>query len=171
MNFIGRGITVIASVSVLGFVVYAGGNAILAQAKPQTTKKPIQLAENTVKATPVATTAALTKEVTEFIPTTTAGKKVSKKCAACHTFTSGGKNKIGPNLFGIVNREIASQDGFKYSSSFIERKTNGFVWTKENIESYLKSPKKFIPGTKMAFGGLKKEKDLKNIITWLETLE
>ena len=163
MNIVGRGISVIAGVAILGFAVYEGGNAILKQdpvAKPAMVK--------TMAPKPVATTASLT-QVVAFVPTVAAGKKLSKKCAACHTFNSGGKNKVGPNLFAIMNRKIATNPTFSYSAAFKERQ--GLVWNKKNLESYLKSPKKFIPGNKMAFAGLKKEKDLKNILMWLETLK
>jgi cytochrome c len=99
------------------------------------------------------------------------GEKVFKKCKACHAVGEGAKNKVGPELNGIVDNEAASVEGFKYSKAFMEKKAEGLVWTEDNLETYLKKPKDFIPGTKMSFAGLRKEDDIENVIAYLETFE
>jgi cytochrome c len=99
------------------------------------------------------------------------GEKVFKKCKACHAVGEGAKNKVGPELNGIVDNEAASVEGFKYSKAFMEKKSEGLVWTEDNLETYFKKPKDFIPGTKMSFAGLRKEDDIDNVIAYLETFE
>lgn len=96
-----------------------------------------------------------------------AGKKVSKKCTACHTFEQGGPNKIGPNLWNTVNRKMASISGFGYSKAFLAMDAS---WGYEELNQYLYKPKKYIVGTKMNFVGLKKEKDRANMIAYLRSL-
>ena len=96
-----------------------------------------------------------------------AGATVAKKCAACHTFEAGGANKIGPNLFGVVDRPIGKHEGFSYSTALLEHGDN---WTYEHLDAYLHSPKGYIPGNKMAFAGLPKDTDRANLIAYLRTL-
>jgi cytochrome c len=93
-----------------------------------------------------------------------AGAKAFKKCAACHTIDDGGKAKIGPNLFGILDRDIASVDGFKYSSAMSSFEGN---WTYENLANFLRKPKDFVPKTAMAFAGVKKDSELAGLILFL----
>jgi len=94
----------------------------------------------------------------------TAGKKVFNKCKACHTLTEG-KNKVGPSLFGIMGKPAAAIKGFKYSKAL---KNSGLTWDEETMEKYLAKPKKLVPGTRMAFAGLKKEKDIDNVIAYIK---
>lgn len=98
-----------------------------------------------------------------------AGKKVFKKCAACHTADKA-KSKIGPHLVNIIDRPAGSIEGFKYSKALVAKvEEDSLVWTEENISEYLKKPKAFIKGTKMSFAGLKKEKDIANVIAYLKS--
>ena len=99
------------------------------------------------------------------------GKKVFRKCKACHTVGEKAKNKIGPILNGIIDREIASLEGFKYSKAFLAKKEEGFVWTVEALDTYLTKPKKLIKGSKMSFIGLRKPADRENVIAYLRTFE
>lgn len=95
-----------------------------------------------------------------------AGKKVFKKCAACHVATEA-KNKIGPHLFGVVDRAAGAVDGFKYSKNLLKQAEAGLVWNAAEISDYLKKPSAKIKGTKMAFAGLKKDDDIANVIAYL----
>lgn len=97
-----------------------------------------------------------------------AGKKVFKKCSACHTADKA-KNKIGPHLINIVDRAAGSIEDFKYSKAMIAKAEEGLIWTEENISEYLKKPRAMIKGTKMSFAGIKKEKDIANVIAYLKT--
>ncbi|MFN4011520.1 MAG: c-type cytochrome [Pannonibacter sp.] len=94
------------------------------------------------------------------------GEKVFKKCAACHAVGPDAKNKVGPEMNGIVGRAIATVDGFKYSPAMTEFGA-GKVWDEATLSGYLADPKNFVPKNKMAFVGLKKEDELKDVIAYL----
>ena len=96
-----------------------------------------------------------------------AGKKLSKKCAACHSFNAGGANKVGPNLWNIVNRDMGTVENYKYSKAL---SAFGGKWDYSSLNQFLLKPKKYIKGTKMNYTGLKKDKDRANIILWLRSL-
>ena len=97
-----------------------------------------------------------------------AGKKELKKCVACHSFDKGGKNKVGPKLWGVYEREIAGVDGFSYSKAM---KAKGGKWTAEELSCFLKNPKKCIKGTKMVFKGYKNAQKRADLIKYLGTLK
>ena len=92
------------------------------------------------------------------------GEKVFKKCAACHLVNKGGENKIGPALYGVLGRKVASKEDYKYSKAMASYDKN---WTFEEMNGYLKKPQRYIKGTKMAFAGLRKEKDRASVILYL----
>ena len=95
------------------------------------------------------------------------GEKLFKKCASCHTFNKGGENKVGPAMWGIVNRSKASSEGFAYSGALVNF---GGDWNVEELNKFLLKPKKYVPGTKMNFNGLKKDQDRADLIKWLSGL-
>ena len=92
------------------------------------------------------------------------GEKVFKKCAACHSIVKGGKNNIGPALYNVVGRKVGGVSDYKYSKALTEY---GKEWTFEELNGYLIKPAKWIKGTKMAFAGLRKEKDRASVILYL----
>jgi cytochrome c len=96
------------------------------------------------------------------------GQKMSKACAACHSFDKGGPNGVGPNLWGIVDRSKESVAGFSYSGTLKESGEN--TWTYEALNKFLWKPKAYAPGTKMNYAGLKKPSDRAALVAWLRTL-
>jgi len=94
------------------------------------------------------------------------GQKIFKKCSACHK-TGAGENSTGPALYGVVDRAAGSVEGYGYSDALAAVGN----WTPENLEGFLESPKKFAPGTKMAFNGLAKIEDRANVIAYLDSLD
>ena len=94
------------------------------------------------------------------------GEKLSKACAACHSFDNGGPDKVGPNLYKIVGAPIGGKSGFAYSSAMA---SHGGAWGYEDLNFFLWKPKKHIQGTKMNYNGLKKPGDRAAIIAWLKT--
>ncbi|MCP5072318.1 MAG: cytochrome c family protein [Rhodobacteraceae bacterium] len=99
------------------------------------------------------------------------GKKVFKKCKACHAIGEGAKNKVGPLLTGVIGATYGANPDFKYSKAFVEKNAEGAIWTPENLANYLAKPKKEVPGTKMSFPGLKKEKDVANILAYIASFQ
>ncbi len=97
-----------------------------------------------------------------------AGAKVFKKCKACHSLEEG-KNKVGPHLAGIVDRDAGAVEGYKYSKAM--REAEAFVWDEANLDAFLTKPKAFLKGTKMSFAGLKKEGQRADVIAYLKSLQ
>jgi cytochrome c len=98
-----------------------------------------------------------------------AGEAVFKKCAACHSWEEGGANKTGPNLWNLINRPVASHEGFAYSAAMREHVSVDPVWTYESLNKFLHGPKKYVSGTAMGFAGLKKDTDIANLLAWMRT--
>ena len=100
-----------------------------------------------------------------------AGETVFKKCASCHTPEKGGPNKVGPNLWDVVNRPVASHEGFSYSAGMTTfSEGHKVVWDYDHLSFFLEAPKKHVPGTAMGFAGLKKDDERANMIAYLRTL-
>ena len=95
------------------------------------------------------------------------GESVARKCRSCHTFEEGGANRVGPNLWDMVDRDIASVEGFSYSDAMEAQEG---VWTYDRLWSYLMDPRADVPGTRMGFRGVGDEEDLAALIAWLRVL-
>ncbi|MFD1695348.1 c-type cytochrome [Roseibium aestuarii] len=99
------------------------------------------------------------------------GEKVFKKCAACHAVGEGAKNKVGPVLNGVIGRHAAAIEDFKYSKAMVDKGAEGLVWDEATLATYLEKPKDLVPGTKMAFAGLKKEDEREDVIAYLKQFQ
>jgi cytochrome c len=97
------------------------------------------------------------------------GSKVFKKCKACHV-PDEAKNKVGPHLLNIIGRKFGAAEGYSYSDALKAKAGEGLVWDEANLAAFLEKPRKFLKGTKMAFGGLRKEKDRNAIIAYFKSL-
>lgn len=98
----------------------------------------------------------------------TKGAGIAKACAACHNVNKGGANKVGPELWDIVERPIGSVPGFAYSDGI--KAMAGKNWTYEDLNAWLKAPKEFVKGTKMSYAGVKKDADRADLIAYLASL-
>jgi cytochrome c len=95
------------------------------------------------------------------------GEASAKKCAACHDFTKGGPNKVGPNLFGIVGDKKGEGRGFNFSAPM---KAKGGTWTIDDLNKFIDNPKGFVPGTAMGFAGIQKDSERADLLAYLNSL-
>ena len=127
----------------------------------------IEIPESSIVATSTsATTSKAIEPILNLLATASIenGEKIYKKCSACHSNEKGGKSKIGPNLWDIVNRPKANSEGFAYSNALVEF---GGTWNFKQLNNFLYKPKEYIQGTKMNFVGLKKVNDRADLVLWL----
>jgi len=96
------------------------------------------------------------------------GAEVFKKCRACHDVGPEAKNKVGPSLNDLIGRKAGTIEGFTYSEANKSAGGKGLVWTEDVLSKYLENPLSFMPGTKMAFAGLKDPQDRKDVIAFLK---
>lgn len=105
-------------------------------------------------------------KVSQLLPKANAdaGADTFKKCAACHTDANGAPNKVGPNLWGVINRPVAKHEGFAYSDAMKAKAGN---WTWDALATYLHDPRETVPGNKMAFAGITDDADLADLLVYL----
>jgi cytochrome c2 len=96
------------------------------------------------------------------------GQDLYRQCRACHQIGAGAKNLVGPQLNGIVGRKAGTVEGFNYSEANKKAGVGGLVWNDENLSKYLENPLQFMPGTKMAYAGMKDDGDRKDLIAYLK---
>ncbi|UCI07570.1 c-type cytochrome [Mesorhizobium sp. B1-1-8] len=156
------------------FVVFSVGivsDALFASPAPEKPGFAIEAAEPT-EGGPAAPAAA-EKPIADMLASASVdqGAAIFKKCQACHSGEKGGPNKVGPDLWDVVDRPVASHEGFAYSAGMKDFSKGGSEkWTYDNINHFITSPKKFVKGTAMGFAGLPKEEDRANVIAYLRTL-
>ena len=157
---------IVAAVLVVFLVVFGIGKVsdiIFHVEKPNVSAYKVEFAEvdasktsSTVQTVDIAALLAL--------GTVEHGKKVFKKCSACHSIKKGGRNNIGPALYSVLGRNMGALENYKYSKALI---AFGKDWTFEEMNNFLIKPTSYIKGTKMAFAGLKKEKDRASVILYM----
>jgi cytochrome c len=156
-----------------GIIAMSAGFAAKGLYNPQELKEdayPVEVADAAAGGAGAAAAAPAVAEPIDALLATADlahGEKLSKMCTACHSFDVGGANKVGPNLAGIVGAKHAHIPSFKYSDALQAKASE--VWTVEALNQFLWNPRKAIPGTKMAFAGLKKPEDRAAMIKWLQT--
>ncbi|RUU23834.1 cytochrome c family protein [Mesorhizobium sp. M7A.T.Ca.TU.009.01.3.2] len=156
------------------FVVFSVGivsDALFASPAPEKPGFAIEAAEP-AEGGPAAPAAAA-KPIAELLATANVeqGAAVFKKCQACHSGEKGGPNKVGPDLWDLIDRPVAEHEGFAYSAGMKEFSKGGAEkWTYDNLNHFITSPKKLVKGTAMGFAGLPKDEDRANVIAYLRTL-
>ena len=161
---------IIAAVLMVALLVMGIGklsNVIFHFEKPETPGYSVEVEQSTVVSSQTSSQPAEDKiDIATLIAMgdIARGEKVFKKCAACHSIVKGGKNNIGPALYNVVGRNVGAVDDYKYSKAL---SSYGKAWTFEELNGYLLKPAKWIKGTKMAFAGLRKEKDRASVILYL----
>ncbi|GAB5470126.1 MAG: hypothetical protein Kilf2KO_31560 [Rhodospirillales bacterium] len=99
------------------------------------------------------------------------GKRIARQCTACHSFEEGGPTKVGPNLYGVIGATAGEGRNFNFSKAMEEKGKAGYTWTYQHLYDYLENPRKTVPGTKMAYPGLRKSQDRADVIAYMRSLD
>ena len=166
-----EGNKILASILTAGVIAMSSGFVAHLIYRPETLEEnafPIAIEESGASGEDTTAEAAVAEgSILELIAAADvdSGAKQAKKCTSCHTFEEGGPNKIGPNLWNLVNRPVAGNSGFSYSDALASR--SGETWTYENLDAFVSDPKAWAPGTKMSFAGIKKVEQRADLIAYL----
>jgi cytochrome c len=150
--------------------IIASGSGVLSRMlyRPHQLEEPVYKVEGTAEAAgPAAAEEKTPLPVLLASADPAAGEKTARKCVSCHDFTKGGPNKVGPNLWGVVDRPVGKHEGFSYSSAMA---SHGGNWDWESLDHFLTNPKAAVPGTKMSFAGIPKDKERADLLAYLRTL-
>jgi cytochrome c len=139
----------------------AGTVAPSPQNHEEHTMKKMTLSALLVIASSATASSALAQDVA-------AGKTSFNKCMACHSIGEGAKNKVGPELNGLDGRKSGTAEGYNYSDA---NKNSGITWNEAQFKEYIKDPKAKVPGTKMAFAGIKNETEINNLWTFVSQFD
>ena len=160
---------IVAAILLVGLLIIGIGkisNLIFYVEKPEKPGYVVEVEQKSIVSASVETTVEEKVDIAALLAMgdIATGEKVFKKCAACHSIVKGGKNNIGPALYNVVNRQVGIVSDYKYSKAL---SGYGKSWTFEELNGYLIKPAKWIKGTKMAFAGLRKERDRASVILYL----
>ena len=158
----------ILATCLLVLVTSFAANAIFAPHMPE--KPGFEIAVKEVTKGGAEAAAAPSEPIEKLLQTASVEKGIgaAKKCAACHTFEKGGPNRVGPNLFGVLNEpKGAGRGGFNFSAAM---KGKGGTWTFDDLNKFISNPKGFVPGTAMGFAGIPKDSERADVIAYLRSL-